>query len=128
MTDRMDRVETTLKRKISVILQEEINDPRVRHVTITHVEVTRDLRIARVFYIIIADEKEKQDIARGLKSAASFIRSELADRLSIKFTPKILFKEDSSAEKEESIDRIFERIDEEHHETKDDNGKGTHDG
>ena len=49
MIDRMERVQKLLKRKISVILQSEINDPRVKHVTILKVEVSRDLREARVF-------------------------------------------------------------------------------
>lgn len=117
MIDRINRVAEMIKREISVILQDEINDPRVRHVTITRVEVTRDLRLAKVFCLVSADENEKKDIMKGLKSAGSFIRSELAGRISMKFTPRISFREDVIKKKEESVENIFEKIKKEHRKT-----------
>jgi ribosome-binding factor A len=114
MTDRMDRVAEAIKREISVILQDEINDPRVRHVTITRVEVTRDLALAKVFYLISAGENERGDIMKGLKSASSFIRSELAKKTSMKFTPRISFREDKAKKEEEAVENIFKKIEKEH--------------
>lgn len=113
MTDRMDRIEEMIKRDISVILDEEINDPRVRHVTITRVELSRDLRSARVFCTISTEESEKPEIMKGLTSAGRFIRASLAKRISLKFTPRISFREDRGEEKS-SVDRIFEEIEKEH--------------
>jgi len=114
MTDRMDRVVRMMKREISVILLEEINDPRIQHVTITRIEVTRDLRLAKVFCTISTDEKGKRDVMKGLNSASSFVRGELAKRMSMKFTPSISFWEDREPEREEAIDSIFEQIEKEH--------------
>lgn len=113
MIDRMERVQKALKNEISRILEEEINDPRVRHVTITKVEVTRDLRLAKVFCMITAEAKEKKDILKGLKSASKFIRGEISSTISMKFTPEISFREDKLEERNESIDRIFEIIEKE---------------
>ena len=101
MLDRMDRVAKTIKREISVILQESVSNPRVRHVTITKVEVSRDLRSAKVFCTLPEGEDERKSILKGLSSASGFIRSELAHRLAIKFTPKLSFLEDSQEEKKE---------------------------
>ena len=116
MLDRMDRVAKMIKRDISVILQESVSNPRVRHVTITRVEVTRDLRTAKVFCTLPEGEDEKKSIMRGLRSASGFIRSELAGMLDIKFTPNLTFLEDSQKEGKENIARLFEKIEEEHRE------------
>ncbi len=114
MIDRMARVEAMIKREISSILQEEVNDPRARDVSITKVEVTRDLKLAKVFYIPSCGDNKKEDVARGLKRSASFIRHELAERISLKFIPRISFREDVAEEKKEKIDSIFDRIRKEH--------------
>ncbi|MEA3488925.1 MAG: 30S ribosome-binding factor RbfA [Candidatus Omnitrophota bacterium] len=113
MINRMDRIERELKKEILLILQEEINDPRIRHVTITRVEVNRDLRMAKVFFRISDDESMKKEVIKGLRSACSFIRGELADRMTMKFIPGISFREDREDEKKEAIDGIFERIEKE---------------
>lgn len=114
MIDRMERVQKLLKRKISVILQSEINDPRVKHVTILKVEVSRDLREARVFCEIAVGEDEKKAILKGLKSASGFIRGELANSIELKFIPRLTFLEDRSEERKETMDKLFEKIEKEH--------------
>ena len=114
MTDRADRIAVLIKREIAVILQGEIGDPRISSITITRAEVTRDLKLARIFYTVFPGEENPREIARGLKSASSFIRTELAERVSLKFIPRISFREDPGGREKESIDRILERIEEEH--------------
>ena len=115
MIDRMDRISEMIKRKVSFVLGTQIDDPRIAHVTVTRVEVTRDLMLAKVFYALSGDEdeKEKKAIAKGLKSAGGFIRGELAKKVSMKFTPRISFREDLREERKESIDDIFDRIEKE---------------
>ena len=116
MIDRMDRVQEMLRREISTILQNDIDDPRIEHVTITELEVSRDLRNAKVLFTLPPDMglNVKNNAAKGLKAAAKFIRKELAERITIKYIPRLVFVEDKKSEREESIDRIFERIEEEH--------------
>ncbi|MDP8299866.1 MAG: 30S ribosome-binding factor RbfA [Candidatus Tantalella remota] len=111
--DRMDRISELIKREISVILQTELNDPRTDGVTITKVEVSRDLRNAKVFYVPSGVDGNADSIARGLKSCSSFVRGELSRRIAMKFTPYLTFFEDSKAEKEGSIDKIFDVVEKE---------------
>lgn len=113
MIDRMDRLQKMLAREISVILQEEIEDPRVSHVTITRVEMTRDLRIAKVFYVTDSEDFTAEEVAKGLKSCGGFVRRELAERIRLKYLPRVVFTEDKESEREESMDRLFSRIEEE---------------
>lgn len=130
MIDRMDRIQKMMKNEIAVIIQSEINNPRINSVTITRVEVSRDLREAKVFWRIEADEEHKKGTIKALKSAASFVRGELGHRIEIKFVPKITFVEDRDLERVEEVDRLFEKIEKEHHweseeniESEEDNGR-----
>jgi bifunctional oligoribonuclease and PAP phosphatase NrnA len=107
--DRMKRISEMLKREISFIIQSEIDDPRIREVTVTEVDVSRDLRNATVFCLFSPDESDKDAIFKGLKSAGGFIRGELARRVEIKFVPRISFAEDRQ-DKDRSLDDIFEKI------------------
>ena len=114
MLNRMDRISESLKREISVILQDEINDSRIKNVTITHVEVTRDLGLAKVFYIDTSvEENQKNNIEKGLKKAAGFVRRKLSERISLKFIPRISFRVDTATQKRDSINRILDAIKEE---------------
>ncbi|MFH1305638.1 MAG: 30S ribosome-binding factor RbfA [Candidatus Omnitrophota bacterium] len=114
----MKRVQEAIKREISVILQEEINDPRVKGITVTGVEMTRDLKLAKVFYILSSSSsaEEKKDAEKGLKSAAGFIRRELGRRVPMKFVPQISFREDTLDEKKRTLNNVFEEIEKEHRE------------
>ena len=67
-----------MKQEIADILMRKIKDPRIGFVTVTDVEVSHDLRNAKVFVSIYGDEKSKKETLKGLESAAPFIRSELA--------------------------------------------------
>ena len=113
MTDRMDRVTEAIKREVAVILQEDVNDPKIRHVTITRVEVTRDLRLAKVFYVVSIEEKNREAVTEALKHAGSFVRGELGRRLPMKFTPKVSFREDRDYQRKEAMENIFMKIEKE---------------
>ena len=79
MIDRMERLSALIKREISVILTGEINDPRIHHITIGRVEITRDLRIAKIYYTTTVEEDRKGEMTKGLTSAGSYIRKALAE-------------------------------------------------
>ena len=112
--DRMSRICEMLKREISVIVQTELNDPRVHDMTITKVDVSRDLRVAKVICLLSGDEKENAAILKGLKSAAGFIRGQLGRSVEMKFVPGLTFVEDKEEDEDRSIDKIFERVEKEH--------------
>jgi len=113
MPDRMERVSSAVKREVMSLLQEEVEDSRLSSVVVTRVEMTRDLRLARVYYTFEGTDQEKKEVGKALKRAAKFLRRELAKRSEMKYTPELSFREDTDEERDEAIDRLFEKIEEE---------------
>jgi len=107
---RIDKVAETLKKEISSILHDELNDPRMGFVTITRVELTADLRYARIFYSVLGQEQDYARTRDALDSALSFIRRLIGQRIKMKFTPEIIFKEDHSTEYSIKIEEILDQI------------------
>ncbi len=93
------RVNNEVAREMTTIIKNEIKDPRVSAwVTVTHAEVSPDLKTAKAYISVFGDEKQKEDTIKGLKSAHGFIRSELARNLNLRNTPEITFLLDESIE------------------------------
>ncbi|MCU0587099.1 MAG: 30S ribosome-binding factor RbfA [Syntrophobacteraceae bacterium] len=109
---RSDRIADQLHREIAELVLRRVKDPRVEKVTITGVEVSRDLQHAHVFYCITGrpDEKERKDVATGLSKATGFIRQELGRRLHMKHLPQLMFKYDQSFDYGEKIERLLKEI------------------
>jgi ribosome-binding factor A len=93
---RAQRLAELMKKEISDIIHRSIKDPRIGFATVTDVEVSSDLRVAKVFVSIFGSEEETVNTLKGLESAKGFIRSELGRRINLKFTPEISFKFDES--------------------------------
>ncbi len=111
---RSERVEGQLKKEISKILQEDLKDPRVGFVTITRIDLTGDLRYARIYFSIMGDDKAKEEGLKGLKSAIGFIRKLIAERMNLRYVPELYFKLDNSLEYSIGLEKTFERIKNEH--------------
>ena len=107
---RPERVASAIRREISSIIQEELKDPRIGFTTITKVEITPDLRYAKIYYSVLGSQKEKNATAIALKSAHGFIKGLVGDRLKMRFAPELAFKEDKTFEYREKIDRIFDKL------------------
>ena len=85
-------------REVERIIREDVSDPRTQCMfSITHVDVTRDLRYAKVF-ISIYEEEKRQPMMKALKSAAGFIRHNLGLRVQLRYTPELLFELDTTIE------------------------------
>lgn len=84
-----------------------IRDPRVALVTLTEVVVTRDLRMARVYYTVLGDETEKLEAVEGLAKAASFIRRTLGREMSMRHIPELRFEYDQSADTGRRIEDLL---------------------
>lgn len=110
-------------REISLIIQREVKDPRLGFVSITGVELSDDLRFARVFVSILGDEGSRKASLVGLESAKGYIRKHLGERIKLRFLPEIVFKEDRSFEQGERIDRLIDSL---HQEEKDKVPHGEH--
>lgn len=112
-TRRIDRLGDLIKEEISSLLIREIKDPRIGMLTITDVEVSRDIRTAKVFYAVGGDRNARKETQKGLESAVGFIRSALAQNLTIKRVPELTFIYDTSLDYGQKIDRILEELKEE---------------
>ena len=107
---RSVRVGDQMKQEIADILMRKIKDPRIGFVTVTDVELSDDLRNAKVFVSIYGGDKE--ETFKGLKSAAPFIRSELGRRMTMRCLPEILFRYDSTVEQGAHIMELLHEIEE----------------
>ncbi len=93
---RIDRISEEVRREVDRIIREELNDPRICGTfSITRAEVTRDLRYAKIFVSVLEDDK-RDDLLRALKSAAGYIRRELARSMIIRQSPELSFISDAN--------------------------------
>jgi ribosome-binding factor A len=111
---RCDKVAETIHETVSAILLRGLNDPRIGFVTITAVEVTVDLHLARIFFTVIGDDSAKKNTEAGLNSAKGYIRRELGKVLTMRYIPDIVFVYDHSQDYGSRIDSILKEIDKEH--------------
>jgi len=107
---RIERVAELIKKEVSSILREKVSDPRIGFVSLTDVEILPDLKIAKIFFSVLGDEKAKKDSLAGLKSATSYIRCELGHVLKLKFVPEILFVYDKSLERGSRVLSLMNKV------------------
>jgi ribosome-binding factor A len=99
MSFRPERLAEAIKKELSEILSEELKDPRIGFVSITSVEVSKDLRYANIFISVFGEPSERKASFEALQKAHGFIRGELAKRIRLRYTPEINFKLDESIER-----------------------------
>jgi ribosome-binding factor A len=110
-TQRQLRVADRLREEISRILRLEVEDPRVGFVTLTDVEVSPDLKHARIFFSVLGGgPDEPQEALRGLVRARRFIRKCLAEQAELRYTPELEFRYDPTAERAQRIDTLLHQI------------------
>ncbi|MGE5197591.1 MAG: 30S ribosome-binding factor RbfA [Deltaproteobacteria bacterium] len=107
---RHEKVANGIKKEVSNIIHNELKDPRLGFVTITHVELTHDLQYAKIFFSVLGNEEEHIRTKEALDSALGFIRRLIAQRIQLRFAPEIVFKEDRSGEYSVRIEQILQEI------------------
>ena len=111
MSRRIDRINELLRQEISQLLSRQIKDPRLRGViSITEVTTSSDLRNAKVLLSVMGDQTAKQTALDGIQSAATFLRKELRDRLTLRYTPFLTFALDDTLEEADHLLQIMDRI------------------
>ncbi len=88
----------------------EISDPRVRDVTVTYVEASADLRYAKVHVSVMGDETRQNLTLRGLQSAAGFLQAKIAERIEIRYTPKLTFVLDQGIKRSIAVAQILQQV------------------
>lgn len=106
---RLKRVEQEIKRFVGEFITRDLKDPRVRGVSVTKVEVSKDLRWAWV-YVSIYGVPDQNEVMDGLQSAKNFIRRELGRELRLRIIPEIVFKEDKSIDYSFHIEEILSKV------------------
>jgi len=107
---RHERVEEAIKKEVSLIIHDELKDPRIGFVTITRVELTKDLRNAKIFYSVLGKEEDHKNTKLALDSALGYIRSLVAQRINVRFATELMFREDHSTEYSIRIEEVLNRI------------------
>ena len=110
---RAHRVGDLIREVICEMLLKDLSDPRLTSVTITEVEVTDDLRLAKVFFSAMGNQTREEASLQGLQSATGYIKKRLGRELKLRYTPDLLFEVDHSFEYGSKIDRLIRDIQEE---------------
>ncbi len=107
---RLDRVNQLIKEEVSMLLQRELKDPRLGFVTVTEVETTKDLRVAKIFVSVLGNESQWAASLAALVSARGFIRNWLRQHLDLRVTPDLDFRPDRSMEHAARIQELLKQL------------------
>ncbi len=107
---RTDRVGQNMLELLASMLLVDVKDPRVAQVQLMAVDVTSDLRYAKVFYILLDKREPDPEAQDGLQRAAGFLRRELGDRLTMRYVPELKFEYDQSVERGRRIEDLLKTI------------------
>ena len=107
--DRMRRVDEAMREVLSGAITSELKDPRVGFVTVTAVDTSPDLRLARVFVSVLGTDPVRRRSLDGLRSAHGYLQRRVAEELHLKHTPTIDFVYDDTLDRAQRIDQLIER-------------------
>jgi ribosome-binding factor A len=111
MSRRTDRINEQLREEISTILTRHVKDPRLNTViSITRVVSTNDLRSARVYISVMGNKQTQEEALIGIRSAASFVRREIRDRINMKHTPFLSYQLDPSIDEADKLFRLMNKV------------------
>lgn len=117
---RSSRVAEAIRTELSMLLVSKVGDPRLHSVSISRVDVTDDLGLAKIYFTVFGDNKERRDAEKGFQRASGFMRSHIAKTLNLRFTPALQFFYDNVADKVAELDEIFKEIADERKTSQDD--------
>jgi len=110
---RQEKLGELIAVETSDLLRTRMKDPRIGFASITHVEVSGDLRHAKIFVSVMGSEEEQKDTMKALKHATGFLRHELASRLVLRYMPELVFKLDTSIVQGARILELINKIEQE---------------
>jgi ribosome-binding factor A len=107
---RNQRVSGLIQEIVAQTIRQELDDPRILPVTITRVQVTRDLRVARIYYSLSGDAAAKTAAQQGLVKAAGLFKKVLDQEMNLRFMPELEFHYDQTLDQAERIEIILKEV------------------
>ena len=107
---RVLKAAEAIREVVSMAILTDLKDPRIRDVTVTHVDVSADMRQAKIHVSVMGDETKQNLTLHGLKSAAGFLQSKVASRIDTRYTPRLEFLLDQGVKKSIEIARILREV------------------
>ena len=107
---RIEKLQELIKQEMSKMLLKELKDPRIGFVTVTDVEMTGDLREAKIYVSVMGGSEQVKSSLEGLNSALGFVRREIGQRVRLRFTPEISFALDTSLDYGEHIQKLLLQV------------------
>jgi ribosome-binding factor A len=107
---RLERLADQIREEIADMVVKELKDPRIGMVTVTRVQLSGDLRHARILVSVLGNEQQAQKTLEGLSSAAGYLRGEIGRRLRVRRAPELVFVLDHGAEESEKIERLLRNL------------------
>jgi ribosome-binding factor A len=107
---RTERINEQLRQEISLLVRDEVRDPRVGMATVTAVETSPELDHAKVYVTVLGDEEHRAEVLQGLRSAAAFIRGQLGRRLHVRRVPELHFEIDRVVEEATRIESLLREV------------------
>ena len=125
---RLQKIEDRIFQELSTLLLMEVADPRLAGVSITKVRVDRELAFANIYVSSLDGSEAADEIIAGLKHAGGYLRSELAKRMQLRYTPRLRFYWDPSPEHADRIDQLIASLHQEEQNRLSDEEENTQDG
>lgn len=110
MSRRTNRLEEEIREEVAKIIAGELKDPRIGFVTVTGVQLTPDLRHARINVGVLGDQAAREKSLAGLRQASGFVRRELGKRLRIRHTPEVAFQYDKGLDATDRVARLLDEV------------------
>jgi ribosome-binding factor A len=107
---RVQKAAEAIREVVSMSILAELKDPRVQDVTVTYVEVSTDLRHAKIHVSVMGDEAKERLSLRGLQSAAGFLQAKVAARIDTRYTPRLVFVLDQGVKRSIEVSRILKEV------------------
>lgn len=107
---RLLKAAAAIREVVGLSILADLKDPRIQGVTVTHVEVSPDMRHAKVHVSVMGNEPQQQLSLRGLQSAAGFLQAKIAERVETRYTPRLMFVLDQGVKKSIEMARILKEV------------------
>ena len=110
LSHRVERVAEQIREEVSQILSTEVSDPGIGLVTVTRVKVTPDLSLARVYWTMMGDTKQRKETTKALSRAAAYVRHLLSTRMTLRRSPEVTFLFDHSVAAQDRVEQILQEL------------------